>query len=318
MSLEFLDKRDDGRPLGPEDAPPQTALVPADFIAGRSLIIVIAIMTFLAALSAGAAMLVARASADWRKDASREASVQLRVQPGRDIDADVATAVALLQATPGVKEVRAYSRAESEALLAPWLGQGLDLSELPTPRMIVIKTDAEKRADLADLARKVAEAVPGAALDDHRIFLARLGDMADAMVAAAGGIFLLVVAAMAVVIASATRAAVATNREIVEVLHLVGAADSFVAREFQRRFLALGFRGAAIGGGAAILFFVGAQILVRRFAGAAGTDQVEAMFGAFDLGLSGYAAVIALSLAIAVATGALSQAIVLRRLKNLN
>ena len=39
----------------------------------------------------------------------------------------------------------------------------------------------------------------------------------------------------------------AGNREIIEVLHFVGASDAFIAREFQSHFRRLGLRGAIIG-----------------------------------------------------------------------
>ena len=81
--------------------------------------------------------MVADASADWRKDVAREVSVQVRSTPGRDLEADVADAAEMARSTPGKEcDVRVYTKAEfSEALLAPWLGEGLDLSELPTRRM---------------------------------------------------------------------------------------------------------------------------------------------------------------------------------------
>ena len=300
---------DDGAPA---------ALVPTDSIAGRSLVIVIAIMTFLAALAAGAALLVADASVEWREEVAREASVQLRVVAGRDIEADLAKAAKVLEATPGVTETRIYTKAESEALLAPWLGQGLDLSELPTPRMIIVKLDAEKRADLDQLKRELTRVAPTATLDDHHLFVARLGDMARTVVVVAVMIFALIVAAMAVAVASATRAAVATNREIVEVLHIVGAADAFIAREFQRRFLAFGLRGALLGGGAALAFFALAQFLARRWRTTAGGDQIEAMFGTFALGPGGFGIILALSGGIALLTGFMSRAIVSRHLRRLN
>ena len=294
-----------------------TPLVPADSVAGRSLVIVIAIMTFLAALAAGGALLVAEASVDWRGEASREASVQVRPAPGRDIEADLEKAAAIVRSVPGVREVQVYTRAESEALLAPWLGQGLDLSELPTPRMIVVKLDPKQRPDLENLRRDLSRDLPNAVLDDHHVFVERLGDMARAVVAAAAVIFALIVAAVAVVVASATRAAVATNREIVEVLHIVGAADVFIAREFQRRFLALGLRGALIGGGGAIAFFLLAQMLTRGWRTTAGAEQMEAMFGDFALGANGFVIILALALGIAVLTGYLSQIIVFRHLRRL-
>jgi len=320
--LRVLRVKFSGRPApeaeAADEAPERaTPLVPADSIAGRSLVIVIAIMTFLAALAAGGAALVADASADWRKEAAREVSVQLRAVPGRDIEADIRKTLEVLGATPGIKATRAYTRAESEALLAPWLGEGLDLAALPVPRMIVVTLDAEKRPDLEQLKRDLARATPAASLDDHRIFVARLGDMARALVGVAAAIFALIVVAMAIAVASATSSAVATNREIVEVLHIVGAADSYIAREFQLRFQALGLRGALLGGAAALAFFALAQFLARRFAQTPGGDQMAAIFGDFGLGARGFAIILVLSAAIAILTGVLSRATVVRHLRQL-
>jgi cell division transport system permease protein len=301
-----------------EDEPAApTPLVPTDSVAGRSLVIVIAIMTFLAALAAAAALLVADSSAEWRSEASSEASVQVRPTPGRDIEADVRKAAEILRATPGVRETQVYSKADSEGLLAPWLGQGLDLSELPTPRMIVVKLDPRNRPDLDSLRADLARSAPSAILDDHRIFVERLADMARTVVAVSVFIFALIVAAMGVAVASATRAAVATNREIVEVLHIVGAADQFIAREFQRRFLTLGLRGAAIGGGAAMAFIFLTQLLARRWRTTAGGEQMEAMFGDFSIGAGGFLVILLLAGSIAILTGFLSQAIVFRHLRRL-
>jgi cell division transport system permease protein len=301
-----------------DDAPPrEQPLAPTDSIAGRSVVIVIAIMTFLAALAAGAALLVADASMDWRKDVAREASVQVRSAPGRDIDADVRAAAKIVEAAPGVREVRIYTKAESEALLAPWLGQGLDLTELPTPRMIVVKLETGKNVDLAKLKDDLVASAPFATLDDHRLWVERLNAMAGTVVAIAALIFALIVAAMAVAVASATRAAVATNREIVEVLHIVGAADEFIAREFQRRFLELGLRGGLLGGGAAAAFFAIAGFLARQWTATPGGDQIEAMFGGMTLDARGFIVILVLSVTVAVLTGYMSRMIVLRRLKEL-
>ncbi|MGD9541108.1 cell division protein FtsX [Methylocystis sp.] len=297
-----------------EEFPSQNALVPADSVPGRSLVIVIAIMTFLAALAANVAILVADASVEWRSDIAREATVQVRPTPGRNIEADVAAAAEAMRQTPGVREARVYAQSESEALLTPWLGEGLDLSELPTPRMIVLKLETENRPDFDKLRMELERVVPNAALDDHHVFIERLGDMARAAVATAALIFILILAAMAVAVASATRAAVTTNREIVEVLHIVGAADAFIAQEFQRRFMALGFRGALIGGGGAIAFFVLAQFLAHRWRATGGGEQMEAMFGDFSIGPSGFLAIVLLVGGVATLTGYLSRHIVLRHL----
>jgi cell division transport system permease protein len=135
------------------------------------------------------------------------------------------------------------------------------------------------------------------------------------MVGVAVVIFVLVLSAMGLAVGFATRGAMAGNQEIVGVLHFVGAEDRFIAREFQRHFLRLGLRGGAIGGGGAMLAFAGAGLLEHWLAQTPGGDQLHALFGTFTLGYSGYLAIVAIGLGIAVLTGAVSRSIVYRHLQ---
>src|SRR6516165_8621756 len=154
-----------------------TPIVPGDSIAGRSLSAVVAIMTFLAALAAGAAMLVAGAASSWQSEVAREITVQVRPVPGRDLDADVAAASGILRQAPGIAEVRAYTRKESAELVEPWLGSGITLGDLPIPRIIVAKLVPGGAANFADLRKALAAQVPGATLDDHRGWINRMRTM---------------------------------------------------------------------------------------------------------------------------------------------
>ena len=292
-------------------------LIPGDSVAGRALVVVIAIMTFLACLTAGAALLVADASQAWRSDVLREATIQVKPRAGDDVESLVAKAVAIAAKAPGVESARALSQAESEKLLEPWLGAGLDLSLLPVPRVILVRLHGQRSEDLATLRSALASAVPEAELDDHRVWAARLGAMADAVVTLAAALFVLMIVAMGTAIGFATRGAVAGNREIVEVLHLVGASDAFIAREFQRHFRRLGLRGAMIGGLAAIAFFAIASLLSFWSAHSPGGEEMAAMFGSFALGPRGYLALAVVCAAVTVLTGLLSREIVMRHLQTL-
>jgi cell division transport system permease protein len=292
-------------------------LVPASSIAGRALVIVIGIMTFLACLTAGGAILVADASQDWRGEVSREVTIQIKPSPGQDIDAAVAKAAETARTTPGVADVRALSRRESEELLEPWLGNGLDLSELPIPRLIVVRMQNFNAPDIAALRQTLAAKSPGANLDDHRLWLSRLDTMADTIVVFASLLFLLMICAMTMAVGFATRGAMAGNREIIEVLHFVGAADSYISRQFQTHFLRLGLRGGLLGGAFAALFFAGASGLSAWWTDSVGGEEIGALFGAFSLGTKGYAAILGVAIAIAVLTGAMSRIIVFRHLRRL-
>lgn len=295
----------------------EAALVPASSIAGRALVAVIAIMTFLAALAAGSALLVADTSRDWQAAVSREATVQVLPMAGRDIEADVARAAALARAAPGVASAEPFDKAAAEKLLEPWLGTGLDLADLPVPRLVALRLAPGARLDGAALRAALAAALPDATLDDHAAWRGRLSVVAGALVGVAAVVVALVLAALGLAVAFATRGAMAGTSEIIGVLHFVGAEDRFIAREFGRHFLRLGLQGAGLGGGLAALAFLLARLAAARLAAGAGADEVEALFGSVALGPAGYGAIALIALATALATGWTSRTIVVRHLRGL-
>jgi cell division transport system permease protein len=294
--------------------PRETSIVPVDSIAGRALVAVIAIMTFLAALTVGAVVLVNAAAGEWTSAVAREITIQIRPVSGRDIDTDVAKAADFARATAGVADVRPYSKDESSRLLEPWLGTGLSLDDLPIPRLIVVRLAAGGSPDLDTLRKQLAEQLVGASLDDHRGWIDRMRSMARTAVAAGLGVLGLVFAATMLSVTFATRGAMSINRPIVEVLHYVGARDRFIAAEFQRHFLLLGFKGGAIGGGLAILAFALAAVIGNLFKGTPEEDQIGSLFGSFSIGPEGYAAMVGLVILIAAVTAITSRITVHRTL----
>jgi cell division transport system permease protein len=274
------------------DQPPPSPIVPRQSIAGRALVAVVAIMTFLASLTVGAVMLVRASAADWESDVSREITIQVRPSAGRDLDAAATKAAAIARDAAGVANVKLYSREESARLLEPWLGSGLTLEELPVPRMIVVTLSSGAKPDLTGLRKTLSEQVPGSSLDDHRGWIDRMRSMANTAVAIGFAVLALVLAATTLSVSFATRGAMAANRPVIEVLHFIGARDSYIAGHFQHHFLVLGLQGGALGGGAAILLFLIASMIGGAFSGGAATDQVSALFGTFSIGFFGYVAVL--------------------------
>ena len=272
--------------------PAAAPIVPRNSIAGRSLTAVVAIMTFLASITTGAALMVVSAASDWQAEVGREVTIQVRPTPGRNIDADVRSAVEITRAAAGVVEVRPYTKEESARLVEPWLGAGLALDDLPIPRLIVVKLAAGARPDFASLRQVLAARVPTASLDDHRRWIDRMRTMAGTAIVAGVAVLVLVLAVTVLSVTFATRGAMAANRPIVEVLHYVGATDSFVAGQFQRHFLILGFKGGAIGGGAAIVLFGMTEAANAWLTGTAGGDQVAGLFGNLSIGVTGYLAIL--------------------------
>ncbi|MGZ5836765.1 MAG: cell division protein FtsX [Xanthobacteraceae bacterium] len=308
----YIDRR-----RGTGGARPDTPIVPKNTIAGRALTAVVAIMTFLATLTTGAVVLVVASASEWQSDVAREMTIQVRPRAGRDIDRDVARAAEIARATAGVVEVRPYSRAESARLLEPWLGNMLALDDLPVPRLIVVKLSSAGRLDPTALRDALAREIPAASLDDHRGWIERMRAMAGSAIATGLLIVALMMAATILSVTFATRGAMAANRPILEVLHFIGATDRYIATQFQHHFLTLGLKGAALGGGVALLLFALARLMTDRFVGTASGDEINALFGSFALGATGYVLICLQAIAIAAVTALTSRNVVASTLREI-
>ncbi|HWU99839.1 MAG TPA: ABC transporter permease [Devosia sp.] len=295
-----------------KSSPKRTAaIVPERSVAGRTLVLLIAIMTFLSGVTLGGVVLVQKSAIAWSSDVGRQVTIQIRPMEGEVMDSNIRTAISLAESIPGVSDAHALSLADSEKLLEPWLGAGLDLSQLDIPRLIVVDLGDPKSVDL-NLLSKDLQAVKGATLETHAAWRQQLNTMAGTLVLSGVLVLVLIVVATVLAVVFATRGTMASNREIVDVLHFIGASNAFIAGEFQGRFLALGFRGGVIGGVGAVLFFF-------AVAGAAGSivpDQASAqlgfLFGRFSLGVDGILGIAAVVPVIASLTAITSRLTVRR------
>lgn len=278
----------DDRPQLPAQARIVSPIVPRASIAGRALVAVVAIMTFLASITTGAVLLVSESAAEWQSEVASEITVQVRPKTGRDLERDIALVTEAMRAQSGIVEVRPFTKDESSKLLEPWLGSGLSFDELPVPRVIIARVQPGTSFDLAALRNRVSQVAPTASVDDHRAWIERMRSMTGATVFAGVGILILVIVATIISVSFATRGAMAANRPIVEVLHFVGAGDSFIANRFLRHFLRLGLEGGLIGGGAAMLAFGFSESIANWFSGTPVGDQFAALLGTFSLRPSGY------------------------------
>lgn len=268
-----------------------TSIVPSHSVAGRTLMLLVAIMTFLSCVTFGGVMLVQKSAIAWSSDVGREVTIQIRPVEGELMDANLRLAESIAEATPGVASARALTIEESEELLKPWLGEGLDLTELNIPRLIIVKLSDPNKADIPRLQREIS-AVSGATLDTHAAWRQQLNTMAGTIVISGVMVLSLIVAATVLAVVFATRGTMASNRDIVDVLHFIGASNRFVAGEFQGRFLMIGFRGGLVGALSAIAFFIIAGIATSGLLPDNSSAQLSVLFGRFSLGFGGIAGIL--------------------------
>jgi cell division transport system permease protein len=285
----------EGRPAPPRQPNP---IVPPRTVARRTLLALVAIMSFLACLAMAAVSIVVDRANTWQRQISDEVTIQIKPAEGLDLDAAVARAVDLAMQAPGVESAAALDATEAKQLLEPWLGSDFDASELPIPRLVAVQV--ADGADLAALGQRLREEIPTASLDDHGQWLQRLSAMAGVMTLLGTMVLGLVFAATALCVVFATRGAMAGNRTVIEVLHFVGAEDSYIAREFQRHFLLLGLRGAGIGGALAAVLFLTVGFFGRLEGPTPEEAQLRSLLGGLTVGFGGYVGAFVTVLALAI------------------
>jgi cell division transport system permease protein len=215
---------------------------------GRFLPWIVAVMVFLATLAFDAALAAGAAASRWAQDLSGSATVQVADTGSGtgNLDARVAAALDLLRRTPGVRRADPISPEAAAALIAPWLGSAATLGDLPMPRLIDVSFDASE-VDTAALDRQLAAVVSGASFDDHRRWVEGLALIARWVILVAVGIVVLVGAVAALSVVFAVRSGLAVHRDVIEVLHLIGARDDYIANNFARHTLWIGLRGGVLG-----------------------------------------------------------------------
>jgi cell division transport system permease protein len=225
----------------------------------------IALMVYLAAVALAAALAVQQITVRWDQGLSDRATVQVpppATQSEETLQSRIDAVVGMLRETDGVRDVRVMGEEEIARLIEPWLGQADALEDLPLPALITVRLERGADVDLQGLEDRLSARVPGAILDDHRQWIADLLEFSSTVQILAALIVLLVGAAAVASVIFVTRTGLAIHHRVIEVLHLIGAQDSYVARQFQNHALRLGLKGGFAGLALALLTILSIQHLI--------------------------------------------------------
>ena len=220
-------------------------IVPRTGQTARLTLAVSAAMAFLAVFALALSLASGQLADRWSAALAQSATIRLSAADDQ-IEIQTRAILTVLSQTPGVTEARAMSDDEQRALLEPWFGPDLPVGDLPVPRLIEIIED-ETGFDAAGLRQRLAAEAPGAVLDDHTRWRRPLVAAADRLRMLGWLSLSLILGATAAMITLAAQAALASNVQVLRVMRLVGAQDSYIARAFVRRFTNRALTGAAIG-----------------------------------------------------------------------
>lgn len=204
-----------------------------------------AAMTFLAVFALALSLASGRLADRWADALARTATIRISA-PTDQLAMQTRAVLDILATTPGVDSARALDAAEQRKLLEPWFGPDLPVEDLPIPQLVEL-IEADDGYDTEGLRQRLAAEAPGAVLDDHARWRRPLALAAGRLNLLAGLSLVLILGAMAAMITLAANASLSANAQVIRVLRLVGAKDSYIVRAFVRRFTLRALGGAAIG-----------------------------------------------------------------------
>lgn len=202
-------------------------------------------MAFLAVFAMALSLATSRLADRWGEELARASTVRISA-PEEQMAAQTSAVLAILQTTPGVRSARALTDDEQRALLEPWFGPDLPIEALPVPQLIEVIEEGGG-FDPQGLRLRLQAEAPGAVLDDHTRWRRPLVEAANRLRTLGITSLLLIAATTGAMITLAANAALSANAQVVSVLRLVGARDSYIANAFVRRFTLRALVGAAGG-----------------------------------------------------------------------
>lgn len=209
---------------------------------------IIALMVYLAAMGGVGLIWLTDTLRQW--DESLASALTLQV-PANATQARIDTVLGALKQTKGVVSARLLGTDETAKLLQPWLGSDVPVATLPLPHLIDVRIDPHATIDYATLRQQLASIIPEAQLDNNRSWLGSMREFALRVEGVITVGVVVVTALIVMIVIFTARIGLAIHRSVIELLHLLGAQDAYIARQFQVHALSLGLRGGVVGAGAA-------------------------------------------------------------------
>lgn len=230
---------------------------------GRFLVWMIAFIVFMAGLIVAALMLTNTLIQNWQNDLQGSLTVQLPPDDeGNAIDRAELEAELLdyLGGHAGVRSVERIGDSGQQSLLEPWLGQDFTPSDLPLPALyiVVLEESGEHnaRATVEALKQDLRIAFPRAELDDHRLWLDEMAAIVIGARFVASLVLLMIAIVVILTVVFVTRTGLSIHKPVIEIIHLIGADNHYIASQFQRHALKVATLGGLLGAASAVLSLI--------------------------------------------------------------
>ena len=253
-------------------------------IGTRFILSIIALMVFMGLLALSCCFALYNMNKSWAADLRGIMTIEIPVntpdgslRPASDLRAIRSQIIESLSDLEAIKAIRPIPQEDIRQQLTPWLGDSVDLSTLPVPAMIHIELKDENKNDREDITKLVQSIQADIKANSHQQWLDDLARLSGSLALVSLCLMILIAVIVTLAVSGAVRARLASHAEEVDLLHLMGAQDHYIARQFQGHILALSIRGALTGLMGGILFILGFGLIASKL------DLALAQLPPFDI-----------------------------------
>lgn len=201
--------------------------------------IVTGVAVFLFALTFCAYLFISSGMAHWKNSVTDGMTVQ--IMPSAETLSEEEAAlrtnkvIRFFEGLPQTEKVVLLEEKQIERLLKPWLGENADISALPLPQLLDVKLKSNSGLDYAKLTQDLKKEFDYAKTDSHALWLNQLLGVASSLKTLSLSVLLLIAGICVFSIFYATETSLGIHKEIIEILHIMGATDSYVAKQYAVR-----------------------------------------------------------------------------------
>lgn len=199
-------------------------------------------------------MAVNSMASSWEKDIMGAITVQIIPVESDDkhIDVDktqelVNDVLHYMENVSGIETVRVLDTKTVEKLMTPWLGNKVDISLLPIPQLLDVQLKKDAEINYDEITRGLHKVSPNASIDNHRLWLNKLIKFASSLRNIALTVLFMVILICAFSIYYSARTSLNININSIEILHIVGAKDEYIAKQYAKKYAKIGFFAGIIG-----------------------------------------------------------------------
>ena len=220
----------------------------------KFLLLLVTLMVFLAVLALSGSFALHDMSERWSSGLEDKVTIEIPIETKdghllsqETVQKETVKIKDALEKHPFVKSARALKNEEISNLIDPWIGESLLLTEIPLPGLIALEFKDNVSVNIEEFRQELAQMSRYAHLEDHQEWLGQLIDFANILQNLSLIISVIIISTTITAIIAAVRARLAIHKKEVELLHLIGAPDSYIAKQFQRHMAVIAFKGAIFG-----------------------------------------------------------------------